>query len=105
MVEKLTISRIFRGEQETKYGIKPKVAIKVAEKDDDKWLSTFKVAGTENWKEGDIVSVDVTENNGFLNFVPAQASSNELEDRIKKLEDKVFGTDKEDETINEDEPF
>lgn len=88
MKEKVTISRIFRGEVETKYGLKNKVAIKT-DKHGDAWLSTFKTEGTEAWNDGDEVEVNVTESNGYLNFVPVIPDYGA---RIKALEDAVFGT-------------
>ena len=66
---KVTLCKVFRGEQETKYGMKPKMAIKT-EQHGDKWLSTFKVQGTEKWNIGDEVEINVTENGQYLNFEP-----------------------------------
>lgn len=65
----VTLTRVFRKDSETKYGIKPKVAIQTTQFG-DKWLSTFKVAGTENWKEGDVVQINVQEKGDWLNFEP-----------------------------------
>ena len=112
----VTISRIFRGTKDTRYGEKKTVAIQVEEdtvkdvngtergtkKEDGtpNWLSTFNTAGTENWKDGDKVDVEITENKGYLNFKP---SVEDLEKRVKRLEDKVFGGTEEAE--NDDGAF
>lgn len=44
----------------------------------DKYLSGFENADTKNWKEGDTVEIDVTENGQYLNF------------KVPKKEDKVY---------------
>lgn len=67
--------------------MKPTLAI-LSQERGNTWMSTFKVAGTENWKEGDVHLISVKENNGYLNFEPAQET---LESRVKKLEAAVFG--------------
>lgn len=93
------ITSIFRKDVDTRFGVKPKVGIKT-EQHGDKWLSTFKTKGTEDWKEGMEVEVNVSEQGDFLNFNPVGGSaggarataSPALEARVKKLEDAVFGT-------------
>lgn len=99
----VTLTSIFRKDVDTRFGIKPKVGIKTQEHG-DKWLSTFKTKGTEDWAEGMKVEVNISESGDFLNFnpvlgggstgstgsAPAKASP-ELEGRVKKLEDAVFG--------------
>lgn len=91
------ITKIFRKDVETRFGIKPKVGI-MTEEHGEKWLSTFKTKGTEDWVEGMTVEVEVSEKGGFLNFNPVVkggATANvtpALEARVKKLEDAVFGT-------------
>ena len=91
---KVTITRVFKGMKETKYGSKLSVGIQTKENGEGKWLSTFKTTPEmENWKEGDVVEINITENKGFLNFdtgLPTQASGQE--ERIQKLEKAVFGT-------------
>lgn len=85
------IERVFRKNVETKYGIKPNVAIKTNQHG-DKWLSTFKVDGTEDWKDGDTVNIEVQQKGDYLNFVPQTAGSNsDLAERVAKLESAVFG--------------
>jgi hypothetical protein len=108
-MDKVKIVRISRKDRETKYGIKPTLGI-VTDKYGDKWLSTFKVQGTEDWKEGDTVEIYVSENNGYLNFslAPDEKSIiSELMNRVKKLEDSVFGakigTTQKTETPDKDE--
>lgn len=96
----VTLTRIFRGDVETRYGTKPKIGIKTVEHE-DKWLSTFKLQGTESWKEGDKVNIAVEEKNGYLNFTPIIPDYN---DRITKLEEAVFGKKKEPEPqVNPDD--
>lgn len=68
-MSEVTLVRVLRTTQETKYGVKPKLVIKT-EQHGDKWLSTFKMAGTENWAEGDTVRINVQEKGDFLNFEP-----------------------------------
>lgn len=65
----VTLVRVLRTTQETKYGVKPKLVIKT-EQHGDKWLSSFKLGGTENWAEGDVVRINVQEKGDFLNFEP-----------------------------------
>ncbi len=92
----VTITSIFRKDVETRFGIKPKVGIKTQEHG-DKWLSTFKTKGTEDWTEGMTVQIEVSESGDFLNFNPVggakttASASPALEARVKKLEDTVFG--------------
>ena len=115
----VTIVRTFKKVVETKYGSKPSLAIKT-EEHGDKWLSTFKVTSEmDNWKEGDKVTINIQEKGGFLNFdtigvgsqakssSPASGNSN-YEDRIKKLEDAVFGQkvpDVQVDALEEVDPF
>ena len=83
-MEQVTITKIFRGKQATKYGEKDKVAIKTTGHK-NQWLSSFKTQGTENWKEGDVVSVNVEERNGYLNF----SLQDSPEAKIKRLEAEI----------------
>lgn len=95
-MSEVTLTRVFRKDVETKYGIKPKLSIQT-DKHGESWLSTFKVAGTENWNEGDVVNINVQEKGDFLNFVPVGVSSNassnnsDLALRVERLEAHVFG--------------
>lgn len=103
---KVTLEKVFRGEQETKFGMRNKVGVKVQEQEiiledgrpaniSDKYLTAlFKPEGqngTEDWETGMQVEVAVTEKGGYFNFKPL---GNTLEDRIKKIEDAVFGSTK-----------
>jgi hypothetical protein len=93
-LQELTITRVYKGTKETKYGVKPTVAIKTVEHG-DKWLSTFKVAPVmDEWKDGDKVKLDVEVTDKFINFKLPDASSQanaDLEARVKRLEKSVFG--------------
>jgi len=90
-MSKVTLTRVFRKEVDTKYGIKPNISIQT-EEHGDKWLSTFKVTGTTDWEEGQQVEINVQENGDFLNFIPVSKSSgtkesnNDIELRVAKLE-------------------
>ena len=106
----VTLTRVFRKQVETKYGIKPKLSIQTAEHG-DKWLSTFKVQGTDSWNEGDTVSIDVQEKGDFINFNPrndggAPQRGNgdaNLEARVSKLEATVFGAGEAEAIIEADD--
>lgn len=103
---KVTIDAINRTQKETKYGLKDQVGIKIVEATttdvsgntvniNDRWLNTFQAQGTEKWSKGDVVSIDLIEKDGkYLNFKPSSADSmavTDLELRVKRLEEKVFG--------------
>lgn len=101
MPTKVTIQKVFRGKQMTKFGEMDKVGLKT-DKHGDTWVSGMfnpkkGPNGTENWKEGDTVEVYIEEKNGFVNFTlkPKAPSTgvdtSAIEARLKKLEDKVFG--------------
>lgn len=56
----IKLTRVWLGTQETQYGVKDKCSIK-CEQLGEEWLSTLKVTpAMRNWKEGDIVEVNVT---------------------------------------------
>lgn len=58
----------------------------------DKRLSGFESDETKNWKEGDLVEIDVEENGQYLNFkVPKKSDiqADGFEKRIQDLERKV----------------
>lgn len=100
MSTKITLTQIFRKDVDTRFGVKPRVGVKTVEYG-DKWLSTFKTKGTEDWVEGMVVEVDISEKGDFMNFNPIikagintatqTAYATVIEARVKKLEDKVFG--------------
>lgn len=66
-----------------------KVSIKTEEYG-DKWLSGFGNTANYFWKKGDTVLIEVTENNGFLNFTNESTMLDRMlkamEIRILKLE-------------------
>lgn len=92
----VNLSAVFRKDKETKYGIKPQISIKTTQHG-DKWLSSFKTKGTEDWENGMEVQINVQENGEFMNFSPvggassssASVSSDVLK-RIEALEAEVF---------------
>lgn len=92
----VTLTRVFRKDKETRYGIKQQVGIQTKEHG-DKWLSSFKTQGTEDWQEGMTVNINIQEKGDFLNFTPVldgstrSAGSSELDARITRLENEVFG--------------
>lgn len=100
-MSEVTLTRVYRGTQETKYGIKDKVSIQTQEHG-DKWLSMFVPSGagdpTADWKEGDVVKIDISEKGDFMNFKVSGGASKAsapaspaLEARVVKLEEAVFG--------------
>lgn len=66
-MQKVTLTKIWRGKQNTRYGEKDKVSIKTQE-NGDQWISTFNTKGTDSWNEGDNVIVVISRNGDFLNF-------------------------------------
>lgn len=96
-IKEVTLTRVYKGTKETKFGVKPVVALKTVEYG-DKWLSTFKITKEmDNWKEGDKITLDVEVTDKFINFKLPDVNSN-LELRVSKLEKAVFG----DSTTSED---
>lgn len=97
---KIKIHKIYRGEQETKNGIMPKVAIQIdspeyTNKDGKlKWISALgsRSKGTESWKIGDEVEIEITQSGEFLNFVlpDVRGVTQDLVKRIEALEKEVF---------------
>lgn len=92
---KVIIRKIYRGEQLVKGINKPKIAIKT-DSHGESWVSSLNVKGTEAWKEGQEVEIDVTpkvtDKGTYYNFnLPGQGGNAALEARVKKLEDAVFG--------------
>ena len=100
---RVTLTRVYKGEQETKYGVKPKLAIKTTEHG-EKWLSTFKVEGTEGYEAGKEVDIEVTVNGEYYNFTPITASNSDLEARVATLEAKVAAL-ASNETVGDNPPF
>lgn len=107
---KVTISAINRTQKQTQYGVKEQVGMKIEESTitdvngasinvADRWLNSFNTKGTENWDNGMSVNIDVIEKDGkYLNFKVGSASSApspELESRVAKLEEAVFGPKEE----------
>jgi len=62
----------------------------------DKWISGFQNKSNQNWKEGDKVEIVIKENGQYLNFETPNkedvlmAMVQELNTRLRKVEDKVF---------------
>jgi hypothetical protein len=92
------LTKVYRTKQDkagnqlkTKQG-KPyeRISIKTQEHG-DRWLSGFGASWNEGWNDDDTVNVTVEENGQYLNFSKADPVD-ELEARVKRLEDKVFGT-------------
>jgi hypothetical protein len=86
MADKVTIDKIYVDQVETKFGPGTKTSIYVLEHPGVK-MSSFKKV---DWKAGDVVMIEITKKGAFTNFTPA-AGESQLEARVKRLEDKVFG--------------
>ena len=69
---------------------RPYTRMSLTTEEHDKPLSGFANAQSNTWKVGDTVDVEVTENNGYLNFATAKASptglSIEDRDRLLRIE-------------------
>lgn len=106
----ITIDAISRKQVSTAHGIKNSIGIKPLETEItdvngntidvfDRWLSGFETPSAKSWAKGMQVELDIVEKDGkYLNFKPhGEASgarvpaSPQLEARVKKLEDAVFG--------------
>lgn len=72
---KLTITKIFRKEKETKYGPKVSVGIKTAEYG-DKYLNGWEDDHNKHWQEGMEVNAEIKTNGDFLNFKALPYTSN-----------------------------
>lgn len=98
-METVTIRKIFRDVKNTPRGKATLTAIYVMEYPDVR-MSSFD--NTDGIKEGDKIQVVVTKKGDFTNFKlaggkrVAASTNNELEARVKKLEDAVFGDTKTD---------
>lgn len=96
-IKEVTLTKVYKGTKETKFGVKPIVALKTVEYG-DKWMSTFKIDKVmDNWKEGDKITLDIEVTDKFTNFKLPDLASN-LELRVARLEKSVFG----DSTTNEE---
>jgi len=94
-MEKLTITKIVRyttnkeGEKLINRNGKPyeRVYITTEEKG-DKWISGFGSRSNQEWKEGDVVEVNVVQNGEYLNFETPRSSVSPqaLEDLKMRLE-------------------
>lgn len=119
MTEKVTITRVSATDKKkdgtkllNKYGEYFRVGIQTIEHHDEAgnpiWLNGFSKHKPE-WKEGDVLEVEIAEEvfNGQkqLNFrLPKKNKADpEVEARLKKLEDAVFGANKV-EVATEDAP-
>lgn len=101
-MKKYIIKRVFRGEQETKFGIMPKLSLILDSQEFlDKngkpaWISCIGkgVKGTESWKDGDEVELEIVKKGDFFNFVRdtnagLMSKIQELESRVSALEAKI----------------
>lgn len=90
---KVTLTRVARADKEIKGKVVPTIGIQTKEHG-DKWLNSFKLKGTENWKDYDVVDIEVTEKevNGkiYLNFNPAEPIDPRVDARLARLEKEVF---------------
>lgn len=73
---KLTITKIFRKEKETKFGKKVSVGIKTKEYGEDRYLNGWEDDHNQHWKEGMEVNAEVKTNGDFLNFKALPFTSN-----------------------------
>lgn len=94
-VEKVKVTKVYRGKQETSYGEKDKIAIKTEQYGDSKWLSCFvnksNSNGLSSIKEGQTIEIVVEKKGEFLNF-RLVSPLDRLEARVKAIEAKVFGS-------------
>lgn len=92
---KVTLTRVARADKEIKGKLVPTIGIKTKEHGES-WLNSFKLKGTENWNDGDVVEISVVEKvvNGktYLNFEAEQPIDPRLEARFQRLEKEVFKT-------------
>lgn len=88
MSEQVTIKKIYKDTVKTKFGEGIKTTIYTVEYPDVKMTSFSKDVGS--WKDGDKVAVFIKKNGEFTNFTPADQGT-QIEARVKRLEDAVFG--------------
>ena len=107
MIVEVKLEAVFRGKQVVKKDTPDekeidKVGIKIVESvtvdgeavPTDKWLSTLKTEGTEDFAEGQTMKIDIykSKKGDFFNFsVPevTRKEVKELSERVEKLEDAV----------------
>jgi hypothetical protein len=93
---KVTLTRVARADKDIKGKLVPTIGIQTKEHG-EKWLNSFKLAGTEKWSEGQSVDIVVTEKevNGkiYLNFTLQEPIDPRIEARLQKLEKAVFKSD------------
>ena len=97
MSEQVTIERLFEDKMESKF--------KKGQVNDKTTIYTVEHPGVRmsgwgktDWKPGDVVEIEITTKGNFTNFKPVRAvtrgtTGGDLEGRVKKLEDKVFGAE------------
>lgn len=106
---KVTLEKVFISPETitTKFGDTKKVGLKIIETEVDtdkgkrtvgeRWISGFLNKTIQGWKKGDIVEIDIVANQSgdkeYLNF---KVAKKDLEERVAKLEDAVFGGRKND---------
>lgn len=90
---KVHLTKIHRGEIETKYGKKEKIGIKTEEYE-NRWLTSFNVRGTENWQEGNVVNISVEQKGQYLNFRFPLDKIDLLEERVEALENFMLSVEK-----------
>ena len=95
---KLTLTRIYTTDKD-KSGIPfkskkgfpyTKMSLKATEYG-DKWISGFKGKENENWKDGDVVEVEITQNGEYLNFSVPKATNVLGSDELSKIHNLLTG--------------
>lgn len=92
MIQKVTITRVHRGEADTQFGKKNKIAIKT-DATGDKWLSAFVPDKFDPFKdliEGYMCNIVIEQKGDFLNFRMLQPVDR-LEARVEALESAMKG--------------
>lgn len=87
---KVTIKKIGRREVQTKYGMKPNLSI---QDEKGQWYSGWPSKETANWREGQVVDIDVTERTvdgpqgprTFYNFTPHIIGNDEIMKILKEI--------------------
>lgn len=109
MSEQVTVKKVFRDQVNTKFGPGVKTSIFTAEYPDVR-MSSF-ARGAESWKEGDVVSIEMTKNGEFTNFKPAGGSTrggsagdtSGLASRVTAIEQHLGLGEPKEEVINMDQ--
>lgn len=95
----VTIKKIYKGEATFKdrtgqEKTVAKVSIQTKEHGEGNWISTLSTKGTEVWKEGDTVEIEITEKEKdgkvYRNFNVPEPIDSRIEARLKRLEKEVF---------------